>query len=206
MERENCETLEQKVQVVINQAEPIYTVPTELKGNSGTTLGQIRLPQGFSWENASVKLKEEGKKGFYAVYTPGDTQNYKTVSHIAINVTVTCPGHNYASKVTVPPTATKKGQMTYTCSLCGNTYTEEIEILKPDSPGGQSCRKFPEIFLEGCKRGGLPADSLQRKQNRFHKVYKNKFLYLQKPESGNSLHCKSNLLCGKQGNEAVCCF
>ncbi len=85
VERENCETLVQKVQVVINQAEPIYTVPTELKGNSGTTLGQIRLPQGFSWENASVKLKEEGKKGFYAVYTPGDTQNYKTVSHIAIN-------------------------------------------------------------------------------------------------------------------------
>lgn len=143
VERENCETLEQKVQVVINQAEPIYTVPAELKGNSGTTLSQIRLPQGFSWENASAKLKEEGKKDFYAVYTPEDTQNYKTVSHIAINVTVTCPGHNYASKVTVPPTATKKGQMTYTCSLCGNTYTEEIEMLKPDSPGGDENTQNP---------------------------------------------------------------
>ena len=33
--------------------------------------------------------------------------------------------------------------MTYTCSLCGNTYTEEIEILKPDSPGGDENTQNP---------------------------------------------------------------
>ncbi len=136
VERENCETLEKQVQVVINQAEPEYTVPVDLNGSSGTALSQIRLPEGFSWENGTVKLKEEGEKSFYVVYMPEDSRNYKTISHIEVKVTVTCPGHTYTSKVTVQPTVTSKGLRTYTCSLCGNTYTEEIAMLEPDTPGG----------------------------------------------------------------------
>lgn len=136
VEREKFETLEQSVQVVINQAEPEYTIPVGLKGSSGAVLSQIKLPKGFSWENGSAKLKEEGEKDFYAAYEPEDSWNYKTVTHIAVRVTVTCPGHNYIVKVTVPATTTKKGLKTYTCSLCGKTYTEDIDVLPPENPDG----------------------------------------------------------------------
>ena len=37
-------------------------------------------------------------------------------------------GHNYDDGVeTVPPTCTEPGLMTYTCELCGDSYTEEVE-------------------------------------------------------------------------------
>lgn len=36
-----------------------------------------------------------------------------------------CP-HDYSSVVTTPATCTSPGVMTYTCSICGHTYTEEI--------------------------------------------------------------------------------
>ncbi len=39
--------------------------------------------------------------------------------------TRTAGGHSYASTVT-PPTATENGAITYTCSNCGNTYSETI--------------------------------------------------------------------------------
>ncbi len=135
VEREGFEIFEQQVQVVINQAEPEYTKPTGLRGSSGAALSQVTLPERFSWENGTVKLKEEGEKTFYASYVPEDSQNYKTVSHIAVEVTVACPGHKYTSKVTVPATTTQKGLRTYTCSLCGNAYTEDIEMQKPDNSG-----------------------------------------------------------------------
>ncbi len=36
-------------------------------------------------------------------------------------------GHNYTSEVTTPATCTQPGVKTYTCSTCGDSYTEEIE-------------------------------------------------------------------------------
>ena len=37
-------------------------------------------------------------------------------------------GHNYVGEVTTPATCTTKGEKTYTCSVCGDNYTEEIAI------------------------------------------------------------------------------
>ena len=37
-------------------------------------------------------------------------------------------GHSYVGEVTTPATCTTKGEKTYTCSACGDTYTEEIAI------------------------------------------------------------------------------
>ena len=37
--------------------------------------------------------------------------------------------HQYVSKVTTPATATKSGVRTYTCSLCGDSYTETIQKI-----------------------------------------------------------------------------
>ncbi len=38
-----------------------------------------------------------------------------------------CPGHNYTDTVTTPATCTQKGIKTYTCTICGDTYTKPIE-------------------------------------------------------------------------------
>ena len=47
--------------------------------------------------------------------------------------TTTKLGHNYYSTVTTPATADRTGVRTYTCSRCGDTYTESIPKL-PQSP------------------------------------------------------------------------
>lgn len=139
VEREGYENFYGIAKIIIRKVKtemPDLSVLAELKGSSGSLLNQIALPDGFVWENGSLKLKEEGTQTFYVSYVPGDPKNYETIDHIEAEVEVTCPGHNYTSKVAVQPTATSKGLRTYTCSLCGNTYTEEIEMLKPDNPGG----------------------------------------------------------------------
>ena len=41
-------------------------------------------------------------------------------------VPVKAPGHDYAAELT-RPTATEKGYYTYTCSVCRDSYTEEVE-------------------------------------------------------------------------------
>ena len=46
--------------------------------------------------------------------------------------------HNYSSKVTTAATCTSKGVMTYTCSKCADTYTEEIPVGDHSYTGG-SC-------------------------------------------------------------------
>ncbi len=39
-------------------------------------------------------------------------------------------GHSYTSRVTKNPTVREEGEMTYTCSRCGHTYTEAIQKLQ----------------------------------------------------------------------------
>ena len=46
-------------------------------------------------------------------------------------ITVIYGGHNYTSEVTKKSTGDEKGEMTYTCSNCGDSYVEEIPMLKP---------------------------------------------------------------------------
>ncbi len=130
VEREGYKPFAGTASVTIEQAVPQYTAPSGLKGNSGKTLGSIALPEGFSWQTASsTKLSKEGIVTYLVKYVPKDTKNYKEVTGIQVQVTVSCPGHQYSSEVTKEPTATEAGIRTYTCALCGHTYTEEIEKL-----------------------------------------------------------------------------
>lgn len=121
------------VTVTIAKAETTeYTLPGGCEGKSGGTLADIALPEGFAWKTPKTKLYQEGERTYPAVYTPKDSVNYKTVN-VEINVKVTCPGHEYTSKVTKQPTARQEGIRTYTCKHCGNTYTEKI----PKKASGQ---------------------------------------------------------------------
>lgn len=134
VEREGYEAYIGTVSIVIQKATPKYTVPSGLQGSSGSLLSQVKLPEGFAWESesAAMKLREEGEITGYVSYTP-DSQNYETVSHIPVKVTVVCPGHQYIEKVTIAATTTQKGSATCTCELCGNTYTKELDLLKPNA-------------------------------------------------------------------------
>lgn len=134
VEREGYAAFQGKATVTIEQAAPTYELPQGLTGNSGNTLADVQLPTGFTWQEPDTQLREEGSHSYPATYTPEDTKNYQT-ANVSIAVTVTCPEHRYVSEVTKEPTGTEAGIMTYTCVLCGNTYTEEIDELPPEIMG-----------------------------------------------------------------------
>lgn len=123
-----------KASVTIGQANPEYEIPLGLTANSGSTLADVQLPQGFSWQKPDTSLREVGSHTYPAEYTPADTKNYRTVS-VKITVEVACPGHQYASEVTKEPTDTEKGEATYTCIFCGHSYTEEIDEMPQEITG-----------------------------------------------------------------------
>ncbi len=60
--------------------------------------------------------------GVYYVYAKGTVKNYTTNSD-KIKITVTC-NHTYSKKVTKEATCKAVGLLTYTCSKCGDSYTE----------------------------------------------------------------------------------
>ena len=45
--------------------------------------------------------------------------------------------HDYIGEETVPATETEEGEMTYTCSRCGDTYTEPIPALNEEEEDGE---------------------------------------------------------------------
>lgn len=51
--------------------------------------------------------------------------------------------HSYTSNITKEPTTTEEGVRTYTCAVCGATYTEPIEKL-PEQPGSTDKPEEPE--------------------------------------------------------------
>jgi len=50
-------------------------------------------------------------------------------SYYTTNIELASCEHSYESEVTKAPTCTEKGVTTYTCSKCGESYTEEIAII-----------------------------------------------------------------------------
>ena len=61
------------VEWTIDKANPIYSVPTDLKANQGDKLSDIKLPEGWSWNEPDTKLDASGSKSYTASYTPKDT-------------------------------------------------------------------------------------------------------------------------------------
>ncbi|MCI8495148.1 MAG: hypothetical protein HFI74_05645 [Lachnospiraceae bacterium] len=139
VKREGFHTFYGKVYVEIARAVPRYTVPKGLKGISGTTLSTIALPANFVWqEDTAQKLYQEGTHIFHVSYVPKDTLNYQTITDIPVEVEVSCPGHRYQSEIIVQPTETQKGLKVHTCTLCGETYEEELPMLVPVKPAAVS--------------------------------------------------------------------
>ena len=55
-------------------------------------------------------------------------------------VTDTALGHNYVAEVTTPATETEEGVRTYTCSECGDSYTETIPVDDSSSSENKQMR------------------------------------------------------------------
>ena len=71
----------------IVKATPDYTVPTGLTSIKGKTLNDVSLPDRFTW-NDSTTVLTAGTRTYKATYTPVDTDNYKTITDIDIQVVV----------------------------------------------------------------------------------------------------------------------
>ena len=61
----------------IQKAAPSYTKPTDIKACVEQTLADIKLPEGWEWQDPSLGVgNETGEKQFKAIFTPEDTSNY----------------------------------------------------------------------------------------------------------------------------------
>lgn len=78
--------------LTIKQAMPSYTIPTGLTAKVGQTLADVKLPKGFAFESSlTTSVGPVGYNAFWVSYTPEDTVNYKTVTHIEVLIKVIDP-------------------------------------------------------------------------------------------------------------------
>ncbi len=96
----NYITVEVDVPVTVNKTDPQYTVPTGITATYGEILADVTLPSGWSWDDSlTTSVGNAGTKIFVAIFTPTDTENYKTVK---ADITVTV---NKADSTCTEPTA-----------------------------------------------------------------------------------------------------
>ena len=136
VEREGCAPFFGTAILEIEKAVPVYALPSGLAGISGMAVREIALPEGFVWQTApDTYLKKEGTFKFYVKFVPEDTKNYREIPNLPVDVTVSCPGHQYTKKTTREATRARKGQETYTCKICGHAYARELSLPTSEKPG-----------------------------------------------------------------------
>ena len=97
---------------------------------NNTTNGNKYYGASVGTNSYSLKLTEAGsiKVDVYAIRNDGSgLSDSKTFT-----VTQTCINHSYSSKVTKSATCTANGIKTFTCSKCGDSYTQTIAALGHD--------------------------------------------------------------------------
>ena len=73
----------------INKGNPQYNIPTGLTTVFGKTLADVKLPEGFSWQDKlSTTVGNVGNNIFKCTFTPPDQENYNTISDINVVITV----------------------------------------------------------------------------------------------------------------------
>ena len=77
-----------EVPFTIAKAKPSYKVPAGITAIYGQKLSDVKLPEGFSWEDSDTCVDWYGSKAMKAVFAPSDTENYEIVKDIAIPVFV----------------------------------------------------------------------------------------------------------------------
>ncbi|MCI8384741.1 MAG: hypothetical protein HFJ33_07845, partial [Clostridia bacterium] len=116
----------------ITKTLPEYVVPTDLTAIYGQTLADVKLPAGFTFEDAlSTTVGNAGTNSFKVTYTPDDVENYEIVTGIDVNIVVekaeqTTPAITLskntvmmteeAPELTLTNTAMENGTVTFTFS------------------------------------------------------------------------------------------
>lgn len=97
--------------------------------------------------NFKFKPTESGK---YTIKLT--TESLTKECRIIVNETLDIKAHthSYTSKVTTPATCTKTGVKTYTCSVCGSSYTESIPMVA-HTPGNWVVDKAATSTEKGSK-------------------------------------------------------
>ena len=72
----------------ILKAQPSYTIPTDLEAEEGQILGDIKLPEGFTFDEDITKVLDDGEYTTTVTYTPEDTKNYDVVEGIEVTIKV----------------------------------------------------------------------------------------------------------------------
>ena len=106
------------------------------------TVDKVTLPVGWEWaEEDKTKTLTVGETvTATAVYAGADKGNYETES-VEIAITRQACTHEGTwndGRVTKQPTEKETGVKTYTCTVCGETRTEEIPVVKPSGGNGTS--------------------------------------------------------------------
>ena len=88
---------------------------------------------GMTYDYMIVPVYTKGESQFGPYYPESvvRTDYYESddMPHATIEIPVLQHTHTYTSTITTPATCTEPGEMTFTCSACGDTYTETIQAL-----------------------------------------------------------------------------
>lgn len=127
-----------EVPFTIAKAKPNYKVPATLKGIYGKKLSDVKLPEGFSWSDPSVRIDWYGSKGIKTTFTPSDTKNYEVVKGIEVSVFV---GRNVIAVPTIKDLVYSGSVQTPSVSFDG------IHVV--NNAGGVNVGEYPvEIALD----------------------------------------------------------
>ena len=85
--------------------EPDYVIPTDLQVTYGSTLADITLPEGFTFQDElTTSVGEVGQQTFLVTYTPEDTKKFKTITDIEVIITVVKGTSTYNTAVVLSAT------------------------------------------------------------------------------------------------------
>ena len=78
-----------EMSIEIEKATPEYTTPTEITATYGKTLADIKLPEGFKFQDSlETPVGNVGTNNFKVTYTPLDTNNYNEIQDIEVSIVV----------------------------------------------------------------------------------------------------------------------
>jgi|GEM_PF-2377595 len=125
---------------------PDYTAPADLTAVYGQTLGDIGLPDGFSWEDdLTTPVGDPGTNTFPATYTPEDTDTYATITGIEIPIAV---GLASIGGIIVTPYGGTYDRSPHDAVTV--TGTEEGDLISYSTDGSEYGDAAPQIIDAGA--------------------------------------------------------
>lgn len=139
---EKYQTIEVEILVQIEKADPEESeykdkLPTDLLAFPGEKISDIKLPEGFQWQDRTVVFDELGEHTYYATYIPSDSDNYNVVKDLEVKITVV--KNKQDPKFTTPEglSATYGDTVGSITLPAGFTWPENLKNTKLEKVGKQ---------------------------------------------------------------------